>query len=432
MGQTIFTNANVLDGVNPSTAGQTVVVEANQIKRVLNHQWKNLQPGDVIYDLGGRTIMPGMVIGHYHATYEGIGPGSPPVGMEVPPALQTVRAVRHLRMALHAGFTSVISAGAPYGIDASCKIGIEQGLIEGPRIMAGSRDVSTTGHVQDCFYQWHWGPGMGPQTNIVDGPDGFRRAVREEVKRGAEIIKVFASTGHGLPPARYSMELTEDELSAAISTAHERGAKIRAHLARKDAIMASVKLGIDVVDHGDGLDEECIDLMLKKGTFLVPSLYFPHCVSRTFEGPLPDEMKADLDKMLRILPQANKSGLKITLGDDYGATPLSHGRYGEEPAYYVTEAGIPPLDVIRWATANGAEMMDMGRELGRIKEGYLADLLIVDGDPTVDIGILKTPEALRAIMKNGNFIKNTLARSTDSKGSSPAESSMANLATHVA
>jgi imidazolonepropionase-like amidohydrolase len=431
MGVTVFTNAKVLDGENPSRAGQTIVVEGNRIKSILDDPGAGFQRGDEIYDLGGRTVMPGMVIGHYHATYEGIGPGSPPVGMEAPPALQTLRAVRHLRMALHAGFTSVVSAGAPYGIDASCKIGIEEGLIEGPRIMAGSRDVSTTGHIQDCFYQWHWGPGMGPQTNIVDGADGFRRAVREEVKRGAEIIKVFASTGHGLPPARYSMELSEDELSAAISTAHERGVKVRAHIARKDALMASVKLGIDVVDHGDGLDAECIELMLKKGTFLVPSLYFPHCVSRTFKGPAPDEMKADLDKMLQVVPHANEAGLKITLGDDYGATPLNHGQYGEELAYYVTEAGIPPLDVIRWATRNGAEMMGMGGELGRIKEGYLADLLIVDADPTVDMSILKTPETLRAIMKNGRFVKNTLDRSAHSKAASPAGSSMVKAA-HVA
>jgi imidazolonepropionase-like amidohydrolase len=428
MGVTVFTNAKVLDGDNPSRAGQTVVVEGNRIKSILADPGGGFQRGDEIYDLGGRTVMPGMVIGHYHATYKGIGPGSPPVGMEAPPALQTLRAVQHLRLALHAGFTSVVSAGAPYGIDASCKIGIEEGLIEGPRIMAGSRDVSTTGHIQDCFYQWHWGPGMGPQTNIVDGADGFRRAVREEVKRGAEIIKVFASTGHGLPPARYSMELSEDELSAAISAAHERGVKIRAHIARKDALMASVKLGIDVVDHGDGLDAECIDLMLKKGTFLVPSLYFPHCVSRTFKGPASDEMRADLDKMLQVVPQANQAGLKITLGDDYGATPLNHGQYGEELAYYVTEAGIPPLDVIRWATRNGAEMMGMGGELGRIKEGYLADLLIVDADPTVDMSILKTPEPLRAIMKNGHFVKNTLDRSAHSKAASPAGVKAAHVA----
>ena len=282
--------------------------------------------------------------------------------------------------------------------------------------MAGSRDVSTTGHLQDCFFQWHWGPGMGPQTNIVDGPDAFRRAIREEVKRGAEIIKIFASTGHGLPPARYSMELSEDELAAAISAAHERGVKVRAHLARKDAILAAVRLGMDVVDHGDGLDQECIDLMLEKGTFLVPSLYFPHRVLQTSQGPATEEMRSDLGRMLDIVPRANELGLKMVLGDDYGATPLAHGEYGGEPEFYVKEVGIPALDVLRWATRNGAAMMGMGAELGVLKPGYLADLLVVNGDPLADMGLLKSRDSLLAIVKDGAFVKNELDVSAQAPG----------------
>jgi imidazolonepropionase-like amidohydrolase len=424
MRRQVFTNARLLDGEGAARTEMTIVVDGKRIASVSQGRWQGMQPGDDVHDVRGLTVMPGMVIGHYHATYEGIGPGSPPVGMEAPPGLQTIRAVRHLQMALRGGFTAVVSAGAPHGIDASCKRAIEEGLIQGPRVMAGSRDVSTTGHLQDCFYQWHWGPGMGPQTNIVDGPDGFRRAVREEIKRGAEIIKIFASTGHGLPPAQYSMELSEDEFAAAINAAHERGIKVRAHLARKDAVLTAVNLGIDVVDHGDGLDQECMDLMLKKGTFLVPSLFFPHRVSQTAQGPASDEMRADLNKMLQILPRANAAGLKMTLGDDYGATPLDHGQYAGELEYYVREAGIPAADVIRWATKNGADMMGMGGELGQIKEGYLADILVVDGDPLADIGVLKSPDSLRAIMKDGVFVKNEVRRSSQSSStqSSPSAS----------
>jgi imidazolonepropionase-like amidohydrolase len=409
MGRIHFTNARLVDGDGSTRTGVSVVVEGERIARVVEGGGvEQPESGDEVYDLGGRTIMPGMVIGHYHATYTNIGPGSPPVGMEAPPAMQTLRAVKHLGLALRSGFTGVVSAGAPYAIDASCKAAIAEGLIEGPRIVPGSRDVSTTGHLQDLFYQWHWGPGMGPQTNVVDGVDGFRRAVREEAKRGAEIIKIFASTGHGLPAARYSMEMTEEELGTAIETAHQRGIRARAHLARKDAIMAAVRLGIDVVDHGDGLDRECIDLMVEKGTFLVPSLYFPYRVTEIAPDAFEGEMKSDLAKMLAILPEANARGVKIVLGDDYGAMPLDHGQYGGELEFYVKVAGFPAPDVIRWATRHGAELMGMGDELGLIREGYLADLLIVDGDPIADISVLKTPASLLAVMKGGVFASHAL------------------------
>src|SRR5690606_27045 len=176
----VFTNATLLDGDNPPQPRSTLIVDGERIAAITQGQTPPLRADDTVFDLAGKTLMPGMVQSHYHASYTGIGPNSLPVGMEAPPALQTLRAARNLKLALHAGFTSVISAGAPYAIDASAKIAIEAGLIEGPRIVAGSRDVSTTGHCQD-WWQWHWGPGTTAQTHIADGPEAFRRAIREEI-----------------------------------------------------------------------------------------------------------------------------------------------------------------------------------------------------------------------------------------------------------
>lgn len=407
MTRTVFTNARLLDGDNPARGGMTIVVEGDRIRSVVEGPHADACPDDAVHDLGGRTLMPGMIIGHYHASYTGVGGGSPmPVGMEAAPGLQTLRAAAHLKQALHSGFTGVVSAGAPYAIDAACKLAIAEGMMEGPRIVAGSRDVSTTGHAQDWF-AWHWGPGMSAGTNIVDGADAFRRAVREEIKRGSEIIKIFATTGHGIP-GPHGLEVSEAELTAAIEAAHQRGARVRGHLTGADAILTAVQLGIDVVDHGDGVDERCLEEMVARNVPLIPSMLYPARVIEVAKGPFIDAMKADLEEMMKRLPEIARSGVKMTLGDDHGAVPLEHGNYADEIVFYVEEVGIPALDVIRWATRFGGELLSRSDELGTIAPGKLADMIVVDGDPSADVRLLTDPGKLLAVMKGGVFATSRL------------------------
>ena len=410
MSRIVFTNARLLDGDNPARAGVTVVVAGEVIASVASGPHVDPRPDDVIHDLAGKTLMPAMVNGHYHASYTGVGGGNPtPVGMEAPPALQTLRAASHLKKALYAGFTGVVSGGAPYAIDASCKRAIAEGLIEGPRMVAGSRDVSTTGHAQD-WWQWHWGPGMAAATNIVDGPENFRRAVREEIKRGSEIIKIFATAGHGIP-GNPGLEVAEDELAAACCAAHQRGARVRAHLAGAGPILAAIAAGVDVIDHGDGAggSSQCIDALLANDRFLVPSMLYPHRVCEVAAGPWIDQMRRDLDGQLAELPALNQAGVKLVLGDDFGAQPLAHGDYADELDFYVNVAGIPALDVIRWATKHGGELMGRGHDIGTIAPGRQADLLIVDGDPLADIALLKSARGgIVAVMKGGGFVRSSL------------------------
>ena len=177
-----------------------------------------------------------------------------PFGLEEPPALQAVRAAHHLELVLRCGFTGAVSAGAPFAIDASMKAAIAEGLFPGPRLMAGSRDVSTTGHAGDKSFPWYWDVGARGAINRSDGPDEFRRAVREEIKQGAEIIKMFVTGGHGTVAPSEQTEMSP-ELTAGIEAAHERGALVRGHIANGEAIHMALDAGIDVVDHGDGLDE---------------------------------------------------------------------------------------------------------------------------------------------------------------------------------
>ncbi len=357
--------------------------------------------------------MPAMVSSHFHATYHELGSRPAPFGLEEPPALQAVRASRHLELLLRSGFTGAVSAGAPFAIDASMKAAIAEGLFPGPRLMAGSRDVSTTGHAGDKSFAWYWDVGARGAINRSDGPAEFRRAVREEVKEGAEIIKMFVTGGHGTVAPAEQTEMTREEITAGIEAAHQRGALVRGHIANREALHMALDAGIDVVDHGDGLDDEAIERMAEAGTYLVPSQLFPARFAELMGGGggglgFTASMTADMERTLAVLPVADAAGVKLLVGDDYGAIGLPHGRYADELEFYVKEAGIAPLDVLRWATRHGFELMGRGHELGSVREGYLADLLVVDGDPLGDIALLQDPARLLAIMKGGTLVKDEL------------------------
>jgi imidazolonepropionase-like amidohydrolase len=288
-------------------------------------------------------------------------------------------------------------------------VAIDTGLIPGPRMVAGSRDISSTGHSQDAFFPWFWAPMENPNVLACDGADAVRRGIRTEIKRGAEFIKVFLTPGHGVYGPQGAVELTVDEMNAAVETAHERGVKIRAHIANIEGIHAALDAGFDLIDHGDGLDEKSIERIVAAGVFVCPSMLYPHVYNTLYKDELGDVMAVGLEQMLKILPVANKAGVKLVLGDDYGSPALPHGTYADELDFYVNVAGIPARDVLRWATRYGAELMDRGHELGAVKAGYLADLLVVQGDPLADIAVLKDRSRILAILKDGAFHKDELA-----------------------
>lgn len=404
----VFRNVRLVD-VDRETANTTAIrIEGERIAAIGPKVAEGREAR--VIDLEGRSVMAGMFSCHFHASYS---PASMmtgmPLGLDSPPAYQAIVATQNLRIAIESGFTGAVSAGAPHALDSSLKRAIEEGLIPGPRLMAGSRDVSTTGHASEKFFPWHWET-QNPAAVSCDGADGLRAGVRGEIKRGAEIIKVFATAGHGVPGMVDKVDLTQDEMNAAADAAHQRGAKIRAHIANRAGIMSALEAGFDVVDHGDGLDEACIARMVEAGTFFCPSMRYPHEYVSRYSDVLADSMKDGMEGMYRMLPVANEAGVKIVLGDDYGSPDLPHGSYADELDFYVNAVGIPARDVLRWATVNGAELMDRGHELGAVKQGYLADLIVVDGDPLVDVRVLGDPDRILAVMKGGRFFKDELTR----------------------
>ena len=411
MTRMILNHATVLDGDGSTFTEAHVVIDGDRIAAVGPGPGPEAAADDRAVDLAGRVVMPGMVNCHFHATYHNLGASPAPFGLEEPVAMQSVRAVVNLEKLVRAGFTGAVSAGAPFAIDASMKAAIDRRLIVGPRLVPCSRDVSSTGHAGDRSFPNHWDVGALGAIRRSDGADEFRRSVRLEIKEGAEMIKVFVTGGHGTVGPREQTEVTRDELGAAVEAAHQRGARLRGHIANKEALLMALDLGIDIVDHGDGLDAECIDRLLATDTPLVPSMLFPARFLDSMAGVslgFTDDLRHDLEAMAAVLPEANRAGVRLVLGDDFGAINFPHGPYADELAYYVDDIGIPALDVLTWATRNGAEVLGRGDELGTVTAGKLADILVVDGDPVTDIGVLRDPVALLAVLIGGRAVTDRL------------------------
>ena len=411
MSRLVFRGARLLDGDSAARPDATVVVEGDRIQRVGTGPAETA-PEDRVIARAGRTLMPALVSCHFHASYGNITIQPEPLGVEKPPGYLMLVAARNARIALDCGVTSIVSAGANAGhIDAELKMAIEDGVVEGPRIVAGSKGLDTHGGYTDTE-KWWWELGNKGAQRFASGADEFRRVVRDEIKRGAEIIKVFLSGGHAVPEFEGGMGFTRAELDAVIETAHQRGKKVRAHCAWRDVILEAVDAGLDVVDHGDQLDGECIARMAERGTFWTPSMFFTWQMLSPDAGlalATPEQMaplRAEFENVGRRVPEAEKAGVRIVVGDDYGIIVLPHGRYAEELEFYVKHVGVAPLDVLRWATKNGGELV--GLPVGRVAEGFLADLLVVDGDPSAEISVLQDRARIRAILKGGRFVKDAL------------------------
>lgn len=208
--------------------------------------------------------------------------------------------------------------------------------------------------------------------------------------------------------------MSREELVAVVQTAHERGARVRAHVATEAGILECIETGVDIIDHADDLSDRCIEAMVKAGSFWIPSMLFSKIISYAGQGrpakpgPGPD---AIWDSLAAKLQKANKAGVRIVPGDDFGSQGMEHGLgvYARELEIYVHDMGIPALDVLRWATINGAQMSLDDQDYGSIEPGKIADLVVVDGDPAEDIRLLLDPQrTLAAIMLKGRFIRNEI------------------------
>ncbi|MEZ4331278.1 MAG: amidohydrolase family protein [Myxococcota bacterium] len=433
MHRTIFRNASVFDGRDRLPEGTVVAVEGNRIVHVDAGRFKQ-KPGDRLYDLTGKTLMPGLFQCHFHT---GFGPDagnpSPYLGLNMPPAYLGMVAAKNAQLALDVGVTSIIGSSNGDLLDVCLKEAILLGLTKGPRVTPCTRELVASGDSADGDNRaWFMGIANHGLIRRADGVEQLRQAIREEVGRGCEIVKISISDGHGSQPIPNYDYYSPAEIRAAVDAAHSRNALIRAHCPSRTGIIEAARAGVDIIDHADMIDDEGIEAVLEADASITPSYLwserflgfaerwndelgpfpigngFPESRARTAERLA--AVRRDFEHTASMMPKLRAAGVRMLLGDDYGFAMMPHGDYAAEMEVYVKH-GVPAIEILRWATANGAEALrERGRDLGRIAKGKLADLVVVSGDPTADVSLFRDPDQLPLVMKDGVVEKDLLAR----------------------
>jgi imidazolonepropionase-like amidohydrolase len=413
MTTTAITNATLIDGAgrDPVT-NATLIIEDERI----THVGAGIDPprdAEVI-DAGGRTLMPGMIDCHVHL-YGRVA--NLQERLLTPPSLALFYGARNALRTLNAGVTTVRDAsGSPAGF----KMAIERGLIPGPRIKVSISAMSQTGGHGDSMMPSGVSTDVRRTSSsaerpytIVDSPDDARRAVRELLRAGADFIKIHATGGVMSPSDEPThTQFTPEELAVMVYEARAAGKTCMSHAQGTQGIKNAVAAGVESIEHGIYVDDEVIAEMKKRGTFLVPTLVAPVWVLRHAERApgsiLPQSVRKThevLEDHKRNIGNAIKSGVRVAMGTDSGVG--HHGSNAEE-LQLMCEAGMTPMQAIVASTKTASECVHMDRNVGTLEPGKLADLLLVDGDPLDDIGILRDKGRLALIMQGGRAHKREL------------------------
>jgi imidazolonepropionase-like amidohydrolase len=372
------------------------IKEVGAASAVQAHAPKNSK----IIDVGRATVLPGLIDCHTHIMAR-VPEGDDGYILNLATKSQAFRALEgayNARITLQAGYTTirdVESEGSGYA-DVALRDAISQGLAEGPRMKVATRAIAAVGQYNPF--------GVSPDlvnfptgAQMVSGVEEARRAVREQIGHGADLIKVYADWDHPT--------LTLEEISVIVEEAHKQGLKVAAHATTPEGIRNAVTAGVDSIEHGHGIDRADLELMKAKGTFLVPTVgVIDDTVERHKNDRITPEQKQHFDAFLQGVQQeiqmAMSLGVKIASGFD-AAEAEGQGRNADE-LVALTKRGMAPLDAIRAATVNAAELIGWPDKVGAIEPAFYADLIAVDGDPLADITAL---QHVKFVMKAGLVVK---------------------------
>ncbi|MHB0885206.1 MAG: metal-dependent hydrolase family protein [Bacillota bacterium] len=379
----------VIDGERITAAGPSVAVRGPEGERVET------------IDAGGRTLLPGLIDSHIHIT----GTGDPDVLKAIRKTVPYValESAVNARKTLEAGFTTIRDAGGEWLVDISLRDAIRDGVVPGPRMLVSGTPLSITGGHGDHFFP--------PEIefkgrSVVDSPDEARKAAREQLRAGADLIKLMATGGvmseKDLPTSR---GMTIAEMEAAIEEAHNVGKKTLAHAQGANGIKNAILAGIDSIEHGFYLTDEIIELMLERGVFLVPTLVAVHQILVNGEKMgIPEygvrKAREHAEAHKDSFRKALGAGVKIAMGTD-AATPFNFHGHNALELQLMVEAGMTPAQALQAATRMGAELLGLVDKVGTVEAGKLADLILVDGDPLSDIKILQDKERIVLVIKGG-------------------------------
>lgn len=377
---------------------KTLVITGNRVVEIRDGF---VGEGQVV-NLRDRFVLPGLIDSHVHITREQ-NPNARLQAVTESEADQAMSGARFARRTLMAGFTTVADLGAENNAIFALRSAIARGDVVGPRIIASGRAVSIHGGHGDINGYRDDIMHLLQSESVCSGPEDCMRAVRTQVRAGADVIKITATGGVlSNTAAGLAQQFTDAELAAIVEAAHRMGRKVTAHAHGGDGVNAFLRAGGDSIEHGTFLDEESIRLFKQKGAWLVPTLLAGDFVARVASSPdnffTPAQTQKALEagpKMLDMARRAHRGGVKIAFGTDSGVSP--HGENAREFSLLV-QAGMTPLQAIQAATVNAAEHLDISREAGRITPGMPADLIAVAGDPLTDVREL---ERVRFVMRQG-------------------------------
>jgi imidazolonepropionase-like amidohydrolase len=388
-----------------------ILIEGERIKAVAPQEVLPQPPDAHLIDVGGKTVMPGMIDCHDHLANL---PGGMVARAAIPPSLAVFMAADAFKQTLLSGFTAIRDAS---GVDLGMKMAVDQGLIPGPRLKISVNIICQLGghndHTEPAGIDSTYPKLQSIPDGICDGVDACRRKVREMVQAGADWIKIATTGGVGTPTGGPLLrQFSLEEVQAIVDAAHAAGKPVMSHAYGGDGVKICLDAGVDSIEHGAALDDDLIEQMVRQNTWLVPTFTVLRKIAALGEldpCPVPEYMPRKARALLGVqsgsFRKALAAGVRIAMGTDLGS--FGRGENAVELSYMV-EAGMTPMQAIVAATHMGAECMGLGDSVGVLREGMLADLLVVDGDPLQDISILQDQRRLHLIMQGGVVHKKTL------------------------
>jgi len=410
MSQIVFRNARLLDPRwDEARDGHEVLIEGDRIKEVSDKPIKAANAR--VVDCGGRTLMPGLIDCHVHVFLSEVNIRN----LEnVPLTLMTARAADLMKGMIDRGFTTVRDTG---GADWGIKAAVESGLIAGPRLFISGRAIGPTGGHSDSRRRTDIGAPCGCCNAMVycmaiaDGPDEVRRLTREQMRQGADQVKIMCSGGVASPyDPLDSLQFSEAEIAAATDEAKNFGRYVLAHAYTPEAITRAVTNGVRTIEHGNLIDQKSAQLLKSKGGYMVANLvtYFVMKERAAQFGMTADMLAKNdivLEGALKSLEICKAAGVKV----GYGSDLLGQLQVEQSREFLFRAEVLKPIEIIRQATLVGAEVLRHEGKLGVVEPGAFADLIVVDGDPVKDLKLFLDQGAhLPVIMKAGQFHKNAL------------------------
>ena len=413
MTDTLFTNVRILDGTGQNPYAGSVLVQANRIRQVGRSTAAISSTGATVIDGAGATLMPGMCEAHTHFSWN----NAATLG-----AIQAMPLEEHVlwcakvaKQYLHAGFTSCVGAAcAKPRLDVVTRNAINSGQIPGPRYLAASQEITVLGGLGDETLPHLPFPEFSFGVN-VSGAEEMRKAVRLFLKYGVDSIKLNLSGDNFTPdsPAETTW-MSDAEVAAAMQEVKIRGKRGIAHARSAASVQQALRHGIDLIYHASFTDSETLDLLeeAKDRVFVVPGIGIIYALLHeaspwgvTHAKAVQMGYQVEWDAALESLSKMHKRGVRVLPGGDYGFAFTPHGQNARDLEFFVKYLGFTPMQAIRSCTVYGGQIMMRGHELGAIKDGYLADLLLIDGDPLANLSILREPKRILAVMKDGVFAK---------------------------